>query len=148
MSFGFSRAGLKPSVGIDLNSDACRTYENNLGVPSHNLDLGAEDQSDVLRVLQGFERPLAVIGGPPCQGFSTAGDRNGNDPRNQLIFNYLALVEHLQPRWFFFENVEGLLTSDKGRSVSELIRCFLKIGYSVRLEQVNFAAYGLPQSRK
>lgn len=148
MSFGFSRAGLKPSVGIDLNRDACRTYEKNLGVSSHNLDLGAEDQSDVLRILEGFEKPLAVIGGPPCQGFSTAGDRKGNDPRNQLIFNYLALVERLQPRWFFFENVEGLLTSDNGRSVSELIRCFLKIGYSVRLEKVNFAAYGLPQSRK
>lgn len=148
MSLGFSRSGLKPIVGFDINQDACRTYERNLGVPSHNLNLGAGDQSEALKILEGSKNALAVVGGPPCQGFSTAGDRSGKDPRNQLIFNYLALVERLRPRWFFFENVEGLLTSESGRSVSELLRCFIKIGYSVRLEKVNFAAYGLPQSRK
>src|SRR5579862_2719708 len=148
LSLGFARAGLKPLFGVDLNHDACRSYEKNLGAEAHNLDLSADDQGPLLRLIEGHERPFAVIGGPPCQGFSTAGSRTGSDPRNRLIFNYLALVERLQPRWFLFENVEGLLTSGDGVSVFELVRRFLSLGYSVRLEKVNFAAFGLPQSRK
>jgi DNA (cytosine-5)-methyltransferase 1 len=91
---------------------------------------------------------LAVIGGPPCQGFSTAGLRSANDPRNRLIFNYFAVVDALRPRWFLFENVEGLLTSGDGEAVISLVRLFIERGYSVRLEKVNFASFGLPQARK
>lgn len=148
LSLGFTQAGLKPAVGIDINRDACRTYENNLGVPCHNIDLNASDQSTFLNLLAPYKGAFAVIGGPPCQGFSTAGSRNGLDPRNQLIFNYLKIVEYLKPKWFLFENVEGLLTSNNGKSVFSLVCKFLGLGYSIRLEKVNFAAYGLPQSRK
>ncbi|HVA90742.1 MAG TPA: DNA cytosine methyltransferase [Chloroflexota bacterium] len=148
LSLGFTNAGLKPLFGVDSNLDACKSYEKNLEVPSYNLDLNADDQAPLLKLLENHRKPLAVIGGPPCQGFSTAGNRTGRDPRNNLIFNYFALVEYLQPRWFLFENVEGLLTSGGGKGVFELVRRFLSLGYSVRLEKVNFAAFGLPQSRK
>ena len=89
-----------------------------------------------------------IIGGPPCQGFSTAGPRNATDPRNQLIFNYLAIVEELAPKWFIFENVEGLLTSGGGKDLARLVREFVSLGYSIRLQKVNLAAYGVPQTRK
>ena len=103
-SAGFSQAGLKPLFGADINADACQTYQLNIGSPCHQLDLSTVEPSYIEK-LAGGNRPFVVIGGPPCQGFSTAGPRNSADPRNQLIFNYLNIVERLSPRWFIFENV-------------------------------------------
>jgi DNA (cytosine-5)-methyltransferase 1 len=144
---GFSQAGLKPVFGVDINVDACQTYQHNVGTPCHQLDLSTVEPTQLAKLAGGC-KPFVVIGGPPCQGFSTAGSRNANDPRNQLIFNYLNIVEKLWPRWFIFENVEGLLTSGGGKDIACLVRDFVAIGYSVRLQKVNFAAYGVPQTRK
>lgn len=146
-SYGFSLAGIKPLFGAELNKDACKTYESNVGSTCHNLDL-SQVSPKFFKDLLGGKAPFALIGGPPCQGFSTAGARNANDPRNRLIFNYLQIVQEVRPRWFIFENVEGLLTSGHGDAVASLVREFLKIGYSVRLEKVNLAGYGVPQTRK
>lgn len=146
-SLGFAREGLKPVCGAEIDRDACKTYELNVGSHCYNVDLSQLSHTFFSSLL-GDERPLAVIGGPPCQGFSTAGGRNSEDPRNRLIFNYLSIVEGLQPRWFIFENVEGLLTSGNGDAVASLVKEFIRIGYSVRVEKVNFAAFGAPQSRK
>lgn len=146
-SHGFSSAGLKPIFGADLNEHACQTYENNVDSACHNLDLGTVSPG-FFKDLLGGAQPFVIIGGPPCQGFSTAGPRNADDPRNRLIFNYLRIVDELRPRWFIFENVEGLLTSRNGRDVAALICEFLTIGYSIRLEKVNLAGFGLPQTRK
>ncbi|GAA6621696.1 DNA cytosine methyltransferase [Scytonema sp. NUACC26] len=148
LSLGFALADLKPVLGVDINDDAYSTYKSNLGIPCHNLDLNASDKCSLIDLLSPYKEVFAVIGGPPCQGFSTAGSRNELDSRNQLIFNYFAIVEYLKPKWFLFENVEGLLTSNSGKSVFELVRRFISLGYLLRLEKVNFAAYGLPQSRK
>lgn len=148
MSLGFRDAGLQPDFAADINTDACATYEANLGRKSHNLDLGAADTGRLHDLLSPFRGCMAVVGGPPCQGFSTAGSRRGNDPRNHLVFNYLNVVDLLRPRWFLFENVEGILTSGGGRSLHDLTACFIQRGYTVRIEKMNFAAFGLPQSRK
>lgn len=146
-SYGFHRAGLPPTFGVEINSDACATYEANVGAACLNLDLSIVAPAELKRKV-GLRAPLAIIGGPPCQGFSTAGPRDHADPRNQLIFNYLAIVREIQPRWFVFENVEGLLTSGQGEAIEALTRSFISLGYSVRVEKINFAAYGLPQTRK
>ena len=98
--------------------------------------------------MAGGKSPFVIIGGPPCQGFSTAGGRNAADPRNRLIFNYMAIVQELAPTWFVFENVEGLLTSGAGEDLARLISEFILLGYSVRLEKLNLAAFGVPQTRK
>lgn len=146
-SYGFASAGLKPLCGAELDKSACQSYETNVGSTCHNIDLSQISPSFFKKLLGGKE-PFAIIGGPPCQGFSTAGSRNASDPRNRLIFNYLHIVEEVKPRWFIFENVEGLLTSGHGEAVSSLVREFLKIGYSIRVEKVNLAGYGVPQTRK
>lgn len=147
-SLGFATAGLKPSVAADMDRDACSTYAANLGVECDELDLSTE--TAVARVLEraGGRSPLVIVGGPPCQGFSTAGPRNVADPRNRLIFNYLELIARLKPRWFVFENVEGLLTSNGGSDIVRLAAELRDLGYAFRLEKVNFAGYGLPQTRK
>ena len=90
-SYGFSRAGLKPLFGAEINKDACQSYELNIGSPCHQVDLGTIEPR-FLKEMAGGKRPFVIIGGPPCQGFSTAGPRNAKDPRNQLIFNYVATV--------------------------------------------------------
>lgn len=146
-SYGFSQAGLKPAFGAEIDADACATYRNNVGSPCHQLDLGCVDPASIKKLTNGVS-PFAVIGGPPCQGFSTAGPRNASDPRNRLIFNYLAIVHELAPKWFIFENVEGLLTSGGGEDLSRLVRSFVDLGYSVRLQKLNFASFGVPQTRK
>jgi len=146
-SQGFSNAGLKPLFGAEIDKDACASYQGNIGSPCHRLDL-SEVEPRVLKELAGGKPPFIIIGGPPCQGFSTAGPRNAVDPRNRLIFNYMAIVKSLFPRWFVFENVEGLLTSGGGADLSRLVSEFVSLGYSVRLQKMNLAAYGVPQTRK
>lgn len=146
-SYGFAQAGLKPICGAEIDKDACATYEKNVESKCHNVDLSSIDSSLFLDAAGGKE-PFVVIGGPPCQGFSTAGTRDVSDPRNRLIFNYLQIVDSLRPRWFIFENVEGLLTSGNGAAVASLVIEFLRIGYSIRVQKVNLAALGVPQTRK
>jgi DNA (cytosine-5)-methyltransferase 1 len=89
-SYGFANAGLIPICGAEIDKDACATYEENIKSTCHNIDLSAVKPS-FFRDISGPKEPFAVIGGPPCQGFSTAGARDSNDSRNQLIFNYLRM---------------------------------------------------------
>jgi len=147
MSLGFSQAGLKPSVAADHDKDACATYERNLGLVPFHTDLSSPEE-DFLKAVDALREPLFLIGGPPCQGFSSAGQKDGSDARNRLSFSYLGLLDRLRPKWFLFENVEGLLTSNRGRSLFLLCKSFIQLGYSIRVEKVNFAGFGLPQGRK
>jgi DNA (cytosine-5)-methyltransferase 1 len=147
MSLGFAQAGLKPTIAADLDADACETYRANLGVDAIQTDI-ADNDPKFREALIERRGAFALIGGPPCQGFSSAGRKDGTDKRNRLIFEYLAIVSSVSPRWFLFENVEGLLTSNRGDSLFMLVKEFIRLGYVVRLEKVNFAAYGLPQARK
>ncbi|MEI7187885.1 DNA cytosine methyltransferase [Dickeya dianthicola] len=146
-SYGFSQAGLEPLFGADIDATACASYELNMKSPCHQLDLSRVEPK-IIKDMAGGTSPFVIIGGPPCQGFSTAGPRNADDPRNRLIFNYMAIVRELNPRWFVFENVEGLLTSGSGADLARLVNEFLALGYSIRLKKINFAAYGVPQTRK
>ncbi len=147
MSLGFAQAGAPPVIAAELDKFACETYRRNLTGNVIQTDL-SHCRDELSSALSGIASPLALIGGPPCQGFSSAGMKSGGDPRNRLIFNYLAIVARLRPRWFLFENVEGILTSNRGRSLADLVTQFVSLGYRVRLDKVNFAAYGLPQARK
>jgi DNA (cytosine-5)-methyltransferase 1 len=89
-----------------------------------------------------------LIGGPPCQGFSSAGTRFWDDPRNHLLKRYVRVLETLKPKWFLMENVEGLLTSNGGKYVYETVKAFIELGYSVRIEKVYAHEFGVPQRRK
>jgi DNA (cytosine-5)-methyltransferase 1 len=90
-----------------------------------------------------------IVGGPPCQGFSTAGWRDPNDKRNQLFKEFVEIVKIIQPEFFVMENVLGILTMRKGAAIKEIIESFSEIGYhvnpSIRLNAENF---GVPQKRR
>lgn len=97
-------------------------------------------------------KPDVIIGGPPCQGFSIAGPaKDPNDPRNSLFKNFAQWVEVLQPKVIVMENVRGLLTrrNQKGEKVIEIIKAtFEKIGYTIKIWELNAANYGVPQNRE
>jgi DNA (cytosine-5)-methyltransferase 1 len=150
LSRGFSDAGLCPGIAAEIDGDAVGTYRSNASTIVLQLDIAAEaTQVTAAADAQRGHRPIfAVVGGPPCQGFSTAGARDRADPRNRLVFAYLDIVSRLRPSWFLFENVEGILTSGNGASLLALAESFTKLGYSFRVEKVNFARWGVPQARK
>ena len=89
-----------------------------------------------------------IVGGPPCQGFSSAGSKDGDDPRNTLVAVYARLAVETRPRVIVFENVEGFVTAKAGRFVFGLLDPLIEAGYRVSLEKVNVANFGVPQLRK
>ncbi|EKE3419607.1 DNA cytosine methyltransferase, partial [Enterococcus faecalis] len=85
-----------------------------------------------------------INGGPPCQGFSMAGFRNSNDPRSKLIYDYVAVLKEVKPKVFVFENVQGLLSHNKGKTFKNLLQLFLEVGYVVEARLMDFSDYGVP----
>jgi DNA (cytosine-5)-methyltransferase 1 len=112
LSLGLARAGLTTILAVDNNKAALQTYTTNLGRHTAELDLSKE---------VALPETTAVVGGPPCQGFSSAGLRQRNDHRNSLVGCFSRIVAELRPLAFIFENVEGFLTAEGGDRVIELL---------------------------
>lgn len=92
-----------------------------------------------------------IVGGPPCQGFSTMGKRDNKDPRNSLFKEFLRFVKVIEPDFFLMENVKGLLSSkmSNGKKVIDVIISeFSKLGYQTNFQLLNSAEYGVPQIRE
>jgi len=89
-----------------------------------------------------------IVGGPPCQAYSTIGKRRKNDPRGKLFNEYYRLLKEFNPSFFLFENVRGLVSMEGGKLIKDIIDLFESIGYRVRCEILNAADYGAPQIRE
>ena len=89
-----------------------------------------------------------VIGGPPCQSYSTIGKRSIDDPRSQIFYEYYRVLKEIQPTVFLFENVKGLLSMQKGKLLSTIISLFESLNYTVMYKVLNAADYGVPQIRE
>lgn len=149
-SLGLKQAGFEVSLAADIDRDACDTYASNLG----KADVWQIDLSNIIpaELLKRSRLNLTdlnlIVGGPPCQGFSSAGSKDWTDPRNILLRNFVEIVTSLRPTWFIMENVEGLLTANEGIFIIEAISRFLDAGYWVRAKKVYMEQHGLPQRRK
>lgn len=149
-SLGFQQAGYEVRFATDIDHDAVATYRKNFpDTPCEAADvrdLGPE----LLLTKAGLRSGEldVLLGGPPCQGFSSAGMKSSDDPRNALVRHYVRLLETIRPKWFVMENVEGLLTNDGGFHVRDAVAALLGAGYSVNLEKVYAQGYGVPQRRK
>lgn len=90
-----------------------------------------------------------IAGGSPCQAFSIAGQRKGfEDTRGTMFFQYARAVKNIQPEFFLFENVKGLLSHDKQNTIKTMLKTFDEIGYAVDFDIFNSKYYGVPQNRE
>jgi DNA (cytosine-5)-methyltransferase 1 len=90
-----------------------------------------------------------VVGGSPCQSFSVAGKRLGmDDPRGNLALEFIRAVAEIQPTWFVFENVPGLLSSDEGRDFGIFLGQVAQIGYGFAYRVLDSQYFGVPQRRR
>ena len=148
LTLGLRRAGFETLVVNDNWVPAIDTLAHNFdGTVISGDDVRGLTGSDVLK-LSGNVQPSLVVGGAPCQGFTSAGARRVSDDRNTLVREFARLVVELEPQWFLFENVEGFLTMSGGDFVTDLLDDLIECGYQVRLRKVNVANYGVPQLRK
>lgn len=145
LSLGFEMAGFNTYLAIDFWKDAIDTFNYNRN-KKVGKNIKIEDLSnDYLYSIK--KEIIGVIGGPPCQGFSTVGTRDKDDPRNHLYKEYVRVVEIVEPEFFLIENVKGILTLSDGYFKQQIIDDFKKLGYDVKYKLLNASNYGIPQNR-
>ncbi|PZX38177.1 DNA (cytosine-5)-methyltransferase 1 [Nonlabens dokdonensis] len=172
LSLGLYNSGLwKGLFAIEKSPDAFETFNYNLIEKNNHFDWPnwlPKSNHDINAIIKNYPNELKslrgkidmVAGGPPCQGFSTAGKRNENDLRNKLIKSYIRFIRKVQPKVIFFENVKGFTQKfDKnkiqGKVYSEYVKSALGytpkdkkyLGYKVEGRLVDFSEYGVPQKR-
>ena len=149
-SLGFKQAGYDIRYAADIDADAAESYRRNFSVtPCEAMDIRELNAELVLQRAGIDPGELDILlGGPPCQGFSSAGGKSGDDPRNFLLHHYVRLLEGIRPKWFVMENVEGLLTNAGGLHIRDAAELFLAAGYAINVEKIYAQGYGVPQRRK
>lgn len=153
LSLGFRWAGWNPLVGTDWDKAAAATYAVNVHDSVVVGDIRADDVfSEVLRRAdesRNSDRPMWIVGGPPCQGFSTAGKlRSLADDRNHLFEPYRDALVRVKPDGFIFENVPGLLNMHGGQVLALIRRELERAGYVTDVWVVQAEQFGVPQRRR
>lgn len=150
MSLGFDQEGFNNVFSVDVEPSFCETYKTNFH--GHNLiqkDISKLTYQEIKSLTNQTDVDI-VIGGPPCQGFSIAGNIGRKfieDPRNQLFKEFARVVEIVKPKYFVMENVARLFTHNKGETKLEIIELFKKLNYNVDCKVINTADFGIPQVR-
>lgn len=142
MTLGLEQAGFEVVCGVDNWPTALVTYRRNFHHMALRLDLGAVEAS--YEALCGMQ-PDMVVGGPPCQDFSSAGRRDEEGGRGILTVRYAELVCRLRPQWVLMENVSNVL---KYSHVHEALETLRHGGYGLSYTVLNAALCGVPQRRK
>jgi DNA (cytosine-5)-methyltransferase 1 len=145
---GFTKAGFETVFATDIEPSAAATFAMNApNVRFHQGDIRHLTPTEVASLAGGRAIDL-VVGGPPCQGFSTIGDQIQGDARNGLFEAYARLVRWIQPRAFLMENTNYLRSQYGGRYENEITSFLEAMGYSVSVRTLNAADFGTPQIRK
>ncbi len=155
LSSGFEKFGFVNILSIDNWEDAIKTYNHN----RKNKNGLSEDirifKNQGILSLKKNHKIDGVLGGPPCQGFSSARlsdhkeeNRKLNFNRNNLIFDFLDVIKIIKPTFFVIENVRGFLTIDKGSFFQDILRLINEIGYNTNYKLIDTSEYLIPQKRK
>lgn len=152
LSKGLEMSGLEGICGLDWFKEACMTYSRNFDHPFVNGDIKSPEIKEqfyetVEKQLNGRRLDI-VAGGFPCQGFSMAGNRIVDDPRNSLYLELIEIVKHLQPDFVICENVKGLRSMLNGLVEKKIIDDFHTIGYEMNVMTLCAADYYTPQKRE
>jgi DNA (cytosine-5)-methyltransferase 1 len=140
-------------LGIDILKDAIETFKAN-----HKKAIGiCQDINKIKKssLITGYNinknNVDLIIGGPPCQGFSSIRPHrsiNENDPRNNLYLSFVSFVDFFRPKMFILENVVGLATHKNGENIEIIQNSFNRIGYETNWKILNAANFGIPQKRE
>lgn len=142
LSLGFMQAGYEVLAAFDNWEAAIEVYRTNFQHPVVQLDLGeVEEACRAIRPL----RPDMIIGGPPCQDFSSAGMRNENNGRGDLTVSYAEIVSDIRPEWFVMENVPRIAKTQK---LADAKAIFHRAGYGLTAAVLDASRCGVPQKRK
>lgn len=154
LALGFEWAGWIPVICNDIDKYAVETHKKNLGGESIVGDINSEDvRNKIIDEAMSARAtnptlPLFVLGGPPCQGFSTANTRRGaDDIRNWLFKSYIEIVKAINPTGFVFENVRGILNMDGGKFFEMIKKELEECVEEIKVNQVSAASFGVPQRR-
>jgi DNA (cytosine-5)-methyltransferase 1 len=153
VGLGLGWAGHDVVASVDFNRDACKTLTGSHDGDHLVLERDLTDDDDFDDMIRSIKsrlgsQPLGLLsGGPPCQGFSTAGPCHVDDPRNRLVLSFLRAVEELQPAHVLFENVVALRWRGKP-FLDELTDRLAGLGYDVDVRVLHVEAYGVPQLRR
>lgn len=152
LSKGLEMSGMDGVCGLDWFDEAGQTYRRNFNHPFVNGDIKLkEKKEEFYRTVAGrlAGRKLNVVaGGFPCQGFSMAGNRIEDDPRNSLYREMLEIVNTLQPEFVICENVKGLRSMLGGKVEQKIIDDYAAIGYQMNVATLCAADYYTPQKRE
>jgi DNA (cytosine-5)-methyltransferase 1 len=137
--------GFKTAAATDIWESASLTFEHNQGISPYVAPISKELVHQILNEAGPVD---VVVGGPPCQGFSTSGKRSLDDPRNQLVVSYLDAIEIAKPKVFLMENVSGFTTFQDGKLLEEVKLRAESMGYQVKTAIVQASIVGVPQRRR
>ena len=151
LTLGFEQAGFDVKAAVDLDPVHCAVHDFNFPETVMIPKSITATSGDEIRKCAGlFNKKIScVFGGAPCQGFSLIGHRALDDPRNQLVLDFMRLVHELDAESFVFENVKGITVGKHKAFLEELVAAFNRIGYECRLpwQVLNAGHYGTPQAR-
>ena len=152
LSKGFLDAGYNVTLGIDFDDMALKTFEKNHG-NAKALKLDLFDLDNVIKIKEelnkrDIKKLDVLIGGPPCQGFSVAGNRVESDERNGLYKAMVKTAELLRPKVVLLENVTGMISLYEGKVKQKIFEDFENLGYTMNVKVLYAPDYGIPQIRK
>jgi DNA (cytosine-5)-methyltransferase 1 len=152
LSLGFEQAGFDIAAAVEIDPVHCAVHKFNFPSTAVIPNSISELTGKKIRRLAGIgdKKIDCIFGGPPCQGFSLIGHRALEDPRNNLVLDFVRIVAELGARTFLFENVKGLTVGHHKTFLSELVAAFDIAGYNVRTpwKVLDAADYGVPQHRE
>ncbi len=141
LSLGFQKAGFEIMAAFDNWKGAIDIYKNNFEHPIFETDLSEVNDYSIFSKF----KPSMIIGGPPCQDFSSAGKRNENNGRGDLTISFANIIANVKPEWFVMENVERII---KTKKLHEAKMIFKNIGYGLSYAILDASYCNVPQARK
>jgi len=141
LSLGFQNAGFEIVAGFENWQPAINIYKANFQHPVISVDLSEIHDYSIFSNLE----PDVIIGGPPCQDFSSAGKRDEDNGRGDLTVNFAEIIANVRPKWFVMENVERITKTQKLRIAKQI---FKSNGYGLTETVLDASYCGVPQARK
>ncbi len=150
LALGLEQAGFNTKIVVDINKWATKTLLKNR--PNWNVvheDITKISKNGIKKYLKDNQEIDLLSGGYPCQSFSYAGKKLGlEDTRGTLFSDFAKILKEVKPKIFLAENVKGLTTHDKGKTLQVMLDVFEEVGYHINYKVLNSLDYGVAQKRQ